>query len=57
MVDGLTVTEPPDAGVTSPTPLSIKALVEPELVQLRVEEPPGAIGDALALNAPVGGGT
>ena len=51
------MTEPPDTGVTLPTPLSMEAVVAPELVQVSVEVLPGAMGVGLAENDPVGGAT
>ena len=52
---GDTETEPPETGVTLPTPLLIDALVALELVQLSVDEPPVGIEDGLAESVPDGG--
>ena len=49
------MTEPPDAGITVPTPPLIDALVAPVLVQESVDEPPSVIEAGLALKVPVGG--
>ena len=54
MLDGETLTDPPDTGVTDPTPLFIDALVAFELVQLSVELLPATIVVGLAENVPVG---
>lgn len=54
VVVGDTVTDPPDTGVTDPTPLLIEALVAFELVQVSVAELPDAIVPGLALRLPVG---
>ena len=51
---GETLTEPPDTGVTLPTPLSMLADVALALVHDNADDPPLVIDVGLATNVPVG---
>ena len=53
---GETLTEPPDTGLTLPTPLLIVALVAFALVPYSVDDPPLVMDVGLAENVPVGAG-
>lgn len=56
VVVGETETDPPETGVTLPTPLLIEADVAPELVHVSVEELPLVIEVGDAENVPLGAG-
>jgi hypothetical protein len=54
VADGDTLTDPPETGVTDPTPLLIEALVAPLLDQVSVVLLPDVIVAGLAVSVPAG---